>query len=616
MINNAAISRVLRQIAYLIELEGTQNNDFNKNKSNTVFKIRAYRRTADIIENLSSNVEEIYTKWKLKGLTEIPSIGKAIASKMEEYITTGKIEYFEELKKRTSINVEEFYHLEGIGIGPRTVKTLHDRLGIKTLSDLEKAADEGKIHALPGFSYKKEESILRKIQSLKKGRDRYLLGDIYPLVKQIEVRLSNLKGVKKAIPVGSFRRMKETVGDIDYLVSSDTPELVMDYFASMPEVDEVIGKGPSKTFVKLNNGMDADLLVVPKESFGSALQYFTGSKEHDVALRKIAISRGLRLSEWGVYDNTTNKMVAGSNEEEVYDILGLEWIPPEMRENNGEVQLAKKGRTKNSNNPKLPDLINYNDLKGDLQVHSNDTDGMISIRDIALAAKEKFGLEYIAITDHTKNLALAHGIDEVGLLDQVNKISELNDEIKNHSKSSSNKNYGSGSNNNNNSFRILTGAEVNILKDGSLDISNSILDKLDVVGAAIHSNFTQPVEVQTDRLITASKNPSVDIIFHPTGRIINKREGYPVNMEKLIGVAKDTNTILEVDAHYNRLDLKDEYIRMAIQNDMKLAINSDAHHYVHFAFLIFGIGQARRGWAKRSDILNTLSVDKMLNSLK
>jgi DNA polymerase (family X) len=616
MINNAAISRVLRQIAYLIELEGTQNNDFDKNKSNTVFKIRAYRRTADIIENLSSNVEEIYTKWKLKGLTEIPSIGKAIASKMEEYITTGKIEYFEELKKRTSINVEEFYHLEGIGIGPRTVKTLHDRLGIKTLSDLEKAADEGKIHALPGFSYKKEESILRKIQSLKKGRDRYLLGDIYPLVKQIEVRLSNLKGVKKAIPVGSFRRMKETVGDIDYLVSSDTPELVMDYFASMPEVDEVIGKGPSKTFVKLNNGMDADLLVVPKESFGSALQYFTGSKEHDVALRKIAISRGLRLSEWGVYDNTTNKMVAGSNEEEVYDILGLEWIPPEMRENNGEVQLAKKGRTKNSNNPKLPDLINYNDLKGDLQVHSNDTDGMISIRDIALAAKEKFGLEYIAITDHTKNLALAHGIDEVGLLDQVNKISELNDEIKNHSKSSSNKNYGSGSNNNNNSFRILTGAEVNILKDGSLDISNSILDKLDVVGAAIHSNFTQPVEVQTDRLITASKNPSVDIIFHPTGRIINKREGYPVNMEKLIGVAKDTNTILEVDAHYNRLDLKDEYIRMAIQNDMKLAINSDAHHYVHFAFLIFGIGQARRGWAKRSDILNTLSVDKMLNSLK
>jgi DNA polymerase (family 10) len=308
-------------------------------------------------------------------------------------------------------------------------------------------------------------------------------------------------------------------------------------------------------------------------------------------------------------------MVAGSKEEEVYDILGLEWIPPEMRENNGEIKLAKKERTNDSNNLKLPDLINYNDLKGDLQVHSNDTDGMISIRDIALAAKEKFGLEYIAITDHTKNLALTHGLDEAGLLNQANKISELNDEIKNHSKNSNNKND-SGSGSSNASFRILSGAEVNILKDGSLDISNNILDKLDVVGAAIHSNFTQPVEVQTDRLIKASKNPSVDIIFHPTGRIINKREGYPVKIEKLFSVAQDTNTILEVNAHYNRLDLKDEYIRMAIQNDVKLAINSDAHHYVHFAFLIFGIGQARRGWAKRSDILNTLSVDKMLNSLK
>ena len=616
MINNAAISRVLRQIAYLIELEESHDNDTNKNKSNAVFKIRAYRRTADVIENLSSNVEEIYNKWKLKGLTEIPSIGKAIASKMEEYITTGKIEYFEELKKRTSINVDEFYHLEGIGIGPRTVKTLHERLGIKDLSELEKAAKEGKIHILPGFSYKKEESILRKIQSFKKGRGRYLLGDIYPIVKQIEVRLSNLRGVKKAIAVGSFRRMKETVGDIDYLVSSDTPEIVMDYFASMPEVDEVIGKGPSKTFVKLNNGMDADLLVVPKESFGSALQYFTGNKEHGVALRKIAISRGLRLNEWGVYDSNTDGMVAGSKEEEVYDILGLDWIPPEMRENNGEIKLAKKERTNESNNLKLPDLINYNDLKGDLQVHSNDTDGMISIRDIALAAKEKFGLQYIAITDHTKNLALTHGLDEAGLLNQANKISELNDEIKNHSKNSNNKSDSGSSSSSNDRFRILSGAEVNILKDGSLDISNNILDKLDVVGAAIHSNFTQPVEVQTDRLIKASKNPSVDIIFHPTGRIINKREGYPVKIEKLFSVAQDTNTILEVNAHYNRLDLKDEYVRMAIQNDVKLAINSDAHHYVHFAFLIFGIGQARRGWAKRSDILNTLSVDKMLNSLK
>jgi DNA polymerase (family X) len=611
MISNAAISRVLRQIAYLMELEeeAQDNNVAYKNKSNVVFKIRAYRRTADLIENLSSNVEEIYNKWQLNGLTEIPSVGKAIALKIEELLTTGKIEYFEELKKRTSINVEEFYHLEGIGIGPRTVKALHDSLGIKNLSDLEKSATEGKIHGTPGFSQKKEESILKKIQSLKKGRGRYLLGDIYPLVKQIEMRLSSVNGVREAIAVGSFRRMKETVGDIDYLVLSDAPAIVMDYFASMPEVDEVIGKGPSKTFVKLNNGIDADLLVVSKESFGSALQYFTGSKEHSIVLRKIAISKGLRLNEWGVYDKK-NKMVAGSTEEGVYHTLGLDWIPPEMRENNGEIELAKKEKDSSA----LPNLIQYDSLKGDLQVHSKDTDGMMSIQDIALAAKEKFGLEYIAITDHTKSLALAHGLDERRILDQANKILELNDKLKNHFKYNNKKDGSSVSGSNN--FRILSGAEVNIMKDGSLDIPNNILDKLDVVGAAIHSNFAQPIEVQTDRLIKASQNPSVDIIFHPIGRIINKREGYPVNVEKLTNAAKDTGTILEVDAHYNRLDLKDDYIRMAIQNGVKLVIDSDAHHYMHFAFLIFGIGQARRGWAKQSDILNTLPADKILNSLK
>jgi DNA polymerase (family X) len=618
MINNAAISRILRQIAYLIELEEAYNNDkeTDKNKSNTVFKIRAYRRTAEIIENLSSNVEEIYSNWKLKGLTEIPSIGKAIALKIEEYITTGKIGYFEELKKRTSINVEEFYHLEGIGIGPKTVEALHESLGINNLSDLEKAAIEGKIHIVPGFSYKKEESILKKIQTLKKDSGRYLLGDIYPLVKQIEIRLSNIEGVKKAIAVGSFRRMKETVGDIDYLVVSNAPEIIMDYFANMPEVDQVISKGSSKTYVKLNNGMDADLLVVPKESFGSALQYFTGSKEHNVKLRKIAISMDLRLNEWGIYNNNNNKLVAGSKEEEVYDKLGLEWIPPEMRENNGETELARKERRKDGQE-KLPDLVDYNNLRGDLQVHSSDSDGMMSIQDIAEAAKEKFGLEYIAITDHTKGLALAHGLDEVRLLDQANKISELNDKIKNHLNCDIKKEGNSNSTNSiSNNFRILSGAEVNIMKDGSLDIPNNILDKLDVIGAAIHSNFNQSVEVQTDRLIKASQNPHVDIIFHPTGRIINKRDGYPVNMEKLISVATDTGTILEVDAHYNRLDLKDDYIRMAIQSGVKLVIDSDAHHYIHFAFLTFGIGQARRGWAKRSDILNTLSADKMLDSLK
>jgi DNA polymerase (family X) len=334
------------------------------------------------------------------------------------------------------------------------------------------------------------------------------------------------------------------------------------------------------------------------------MQYFTGSKEHGVAMRKIAISKGLRLNEWGVFDKQ-NFRVAGAIEEEVYQVLGLEWIPPEMRENRGEIELAKivkNGMEKEEEKVRLSQLIAYDDLKGDLQVHSNNTDGTMSIEEMALNARDKFGLSYIAISDHTKSLRLTNGLDEKQLLDQANTIAELNDKI--------------NTNNNNKHFRILSSAEVNILKDGSLDISNNVLDKLDIVGAAIHSHFSLPIELQTARLISAAQNPSIDIIFHPTGRIINRREGYPVNISKLIEVANESNTILEIDAHYDRLDLKDEFIRMAVENNVKLVIDSDAHHPLHYAFLIFGIGQARRGWAKKSDILNTLSAKGLLDSLK
>ncbi|HET7345341.1 MAG TPA: DNA polymerase III, partial [Nitrososphaeraceae archaeon] len=305
----------------------------------------------------------------------------------------------------------------------------------------------------------------------------------------------------------------------------------------------------------------------------------------------------LHLSEWGIFDKNQNR-VAGATEEEIYKVLDLAWIPPEMRENTGELELAIKEK-------KLPELIEYGDLKGDLQVHSNSTDGTMSIEDMALAAKEKFGLEYIAIADHTKSLKLTNGLDEKQLLDQAHRIAEINDKMKTQQQEQSN------------TFRILSAAEVNIMKDGSLDIPNNILDKLDVVGAAIHSNFAQPIEGQTYRLVKAAQNPSVDVIFHPTGRLINKREGYQVVIEKLINAAMDTGTILEIDAHYDRLDLKDEHIRKAIiQNKVKLVIDSDAHHPIHFAFLRFGIAQARRGWAKRSDILNTLPVYELLKNLK
>ncbi len=601
MSKNSEVAKIFREIAFIL-----QTADEKISEPNIIFKIRSYNKAADEIQNLSSEIDDIYKKDKLKGLLKIPSIGKAIATKLEEYITTGKIHYYDELKEKLPVDVSQFFGLEGIG--PKTIKTLYSNLGIKNIPDLEKAALEGKIRSIPGFSQKKEELILKKIQFFRKSGGRRLIGEVYPLVRRIEERLSGNTGVKQAVAVGSFRRMKETIGDIDYLVSVISEKdgnNIIDYFVNMPEVKEIIGRGSSKAFVKLNNGIDADLLVVPEESFGAAMQYFTGSKEHGVAMRKIAISEGLRLNEWGVFDKQ-NHRVAGATEEEVYRRLGLEWIPPEMRENRGEIKIAKieKKGIEKEDKVRLSQLIGYEDLKGDLQVHSNYTDGTMSIEEMALNARDRFGLSYIAISDHTKSLRLTNGLDEKQLLNQANTIAEINDKIK------------INNNSKNKHFRILSSAEVNILKDGSLDISNNVLDKLDIVGAAVHSHFSLPIELQTARLISAAQNPSIDIIFHPTGRIINQREGYPVNISKLIEIANESNTILEIDAHYNRLDLKDEFIRMAIENNVKLVIDSDAHHPLHYAFLIFGIGQARRGWAKKSDILNTLSVKELLDSLK
>ena len=601
MSKNSEVAKIFREIAFIL-----QTADEKKSEPNIIFKIRSYNKAADEIQNLSSDIGDIYKKDKLKGLLKIPSIGKAIATKLEEYITTGKIHYYDELKEKLPVDVSQFFGLEGIG--PKTIKTLYSNLGIKNIPDLEKAALEGKIRSIPGFSQKKEELILKKIQFFRKSGGRRLIGEVYPLVRRIEERLSGNTGVKQAVAVGSFRRMKETIGDIDYLVSVISEKdgnNIIDYFVNMPEVKEIIGRGSSKAFVKLNNGIDADLLVVPEESFGAAMQYFTGSKEHGVAMRKIAISEGLRLNEWGVFDKQ-NHRVAGATEEEVYRVLGLEWIPPEMRENRGEIKIAKmeKKGIEKEDKVRLSQLIAYDDLKGDLQVHSNYTDGTMSIEEMALNARDRFGLSYIAISDHTKSLRLTNGLDEKQLLNQANTIAEINDKIK------------INNNSKNKHFRILSSAEVNILKDGSLDISNNVLDKLDIVGAAVHSHFSLPIELQTARLISAAQNPSIDIIFHPTGRIINQREGYPVNISKLIEIANESNTILEIDAHYNRLDLKDEFIRMAIENNVKLVIDSDAHHPLHYAFLIFGIGQARRGWAKKSDILNTLSAKELLDSLK
>ena len=567
----------MRDLGFLTEI--------TEEDPNVQFRARAYYRAADTIASLPENVTDIYDKYGVNGLLELPSVGKAIASKIEEYLKRGKMHHLEELKAKVPIDIDELYGIEGIG--PKTIRMFYDKLHIKNLADLEKAAAEGKLKTLPGFTEKKELDIFKQIEFFKRGKGRLIIGEVYPLVKQIEERLQHIAGVKNAAAAGSIRRMKETIGDIDYLVAASDPERVIDFFVKMPEVQEVLGRGQAKAFVKLASGIDADLLVVPEESWGSALQYFTGSKEHSVQLRKIAISKGLRLNEWGIFKG--DKRIAGTTEEEVYKILGLQWIPPEVRENAGEIELGRQG--------KVPKLVEYGSLKGDLQVHSENSDGTATIEEMARGAKA-FGLDYIAITDHTKSLKLAGGLEEQELLEQADRISQLNDKLREEE------------------FCILSSAEVNIMKDGSLDIPNTVLDKLDIVGAAIHSHFNLPIETQTERLIKAAKNPSVDILFHPTGRLINKRAGYPVDIEKVIEVSKDTNTVLEIDAHYDRLDLKDEYVRMAVRKGVKLVIDSDAHHPIHYSFLTFGVAQARRGWAIQSDILNTLPADKLLKALK
>lgn len=585
---NNEIAKIFREISYLIQIA--------EKDPNTIYKVRAYEKAADVIEKLSLSIEEIYLEDGVQGLKKIPSIGNAISTKIEELIKSNKISYHEELKKKIPIKVSEFSNIAGFG--PKTLKILFASLRITNIAELEKAALEGKISKIKGFSKTKEEKIIKTIQLSRNAKTRYLLGDIYPLIKKIDNRLSHRNNVNRCLVVGSFRRMRETIGDIDILISTDKPEEVIEFFVNMPEVQEIKGKGKTKAFIELGNGIGVDLLVVPEESFGSAAQYFTGNKDHNISLRNLALSMDFHLNEWGLYNKNGTK-IAGSNEQEIYERLQLKYIPPELRENCGEIQYF----TEQSNMPL--DLIDYGDLKGDLHTHSYNTDGTMSISEMAMHARRKFGLDYIAITDHTKSLRLANGLNEEQLLSQIHKIEQLNDTINQDSNDYTVPN-----------FRILSSAEVNILKDGSLDISNNVLDKLDIVGASIHSNFSYTKEIQTNRLINAVKNPSVDIIFHPSGRLINKREGYAVDMEKVIQVASETRTVLEINSSYNRLDLRDEHIRMAVENGVKLAINSDAHHPVHFAYLIFGIGQARRGWAKKIDVINTLKVESLLRSLK
>lgn len=572
--SNSEIAKILREIGEYLEMQGE-----------IFFKVWAYEKAALAIESLAESVEEIYKKGGLKGLEEIPGVGRGIAERIEELIKTGKSKYYEKLKKKAPVNLEELSGVEGLG--PKKILKLYQELGITNLEELKKAAEEGKIAKIEGFGKKTEEKILRGIEFLKKLGGRFVLGFIEPQIKTIAERLKKLKEVHQLVVAGSVRRRKETIGDVDILITSAKPKLVMDFFVKMPDVDHIIAHGETKSVVKLKNGLEIDLRVVAQESYGAALNYFTGSKDHNVALRQLAIDKGYKLNEYGLFKG--EKLIAGRAEEDLYKALGLAYIEPELREMNGEVKAASAN--------KLPELISYGELKGDLQVQTNWTDGNNSIEEMAIAAMVA-GLEYMIVTDHTKRLAMTGGLDEKRIQEQWKEINSLNEKFKSLK------------------FKVLKGTECDILKNGDLDLSNEILERLDVVGVSVHSYFNLSRAEQTKRIIKAMQNPHVDILFHPTGRVLNKRPPYDVDMTEIIKVAKETGTILEVDAYPDRLDLRDEYIRQCVEAGVKMSIDSDAHAVAHFSVLEYGIAQARRGWATKEDIINAWPLEKMIGFLK
>ena len=591
---NQEIAKIFYEIADYLEMEGV------------AFKPYAYQKAAITLETLEEDVEEIYKKGGIKALEEIPGVGESIALKIEEYLKTGRIKGYEKLKKKTPINLEEIIAVEGMG--PKKAKVLYQKLGIRNLKDLEKTARAHKIASLFGFGEKTEKNILEGIAFLKRSKGRFLLGEILPKVKEVYEKFKSLKEVEKIDPAGSVRRMKETIGDVDFLVISKNPEKVMDFFVSLPGVIKIWGKGTTKASIRMKEGFDMDIRVVPDRSYGSALQYFTGSKEHNIATRKIAIDRGFKLSEYGLFGGS--KMIAGADEKEIYQKLGMEWIPPEMRENQGEIEAASER--------KLPKIIGYKDIKGDLHCHSKWDGGANSIEETAEAAM-KMDYQYIGIADHTKFLRIEHGLDEKKLELQKKEIEKLNSKFRIRPQPISN---GLGrpaliqGRWRNSKFRILQGCEANILSDGLIDIKDEALKKLDFVIAGIHSNFKMEKSKMTERIIRAMKNPNVDIISHPTGRILKRRDEYQIDFDKILRVAKETGTILEINSFPERLDLNDQNIRRAKEAGVKMVINTDSHHKDQMRFIEFGIAQARRGWAEKEDIINTQPLEKLLKFFK
>jgi DNA polymerase (family 10) len=582
---NVEIAHLLNQYADLLEIQGAD-----------LFRIRAYRNAARTVESLSQSIVQLLEEGKDLTKLKLPGIGKGMTEHIEEIVKTGTLGALKELRKKLPDTLDELLEVEGLG--PKRTKLFYEKLGISSIGELEKALDSGKVEQLPGFGKKTVEKIRRSIQHIGKGPKRFKLRDADQLVRPLIDHLRAGGDIEKLEVAGSYRRRMETVGDIDILVASDKPEPVMRRFQSYPQVERVLAAGTTRGTVILRAGLQVDLRILPLGSYGAALNYFTGSKAHNIALRTLGVERGLRISEYGIFrvpkgvkpedlEKAEGERIGGANEQDVYRILKLDYVPPELREDRGEIQAAR--------DHKLPELITLEDIRGDLHMHSKWTDGNNSIEEMVRAC-EQLGYQYCAITDHSQAVHVAGGLSAKEIMAQLEEINKLRAKVHN--------------------IKLLAGCEVDILADGSLDFTDDLLDQLDLVVAAVHSKMDMTQSQMTKRVVKALAHPAVRILAHPTGRLINDREPYAIDLEEVFRAAKTFGVAVEINAQPERLDLNDVQIRRARDLGVNLTINTDAHGTDQLRFMSYGIDQARRGWLEKRHVVNTMTWPQIEKWLK
>jgi DNA polymerase (family 10) len=569
-VHNIEIANIFDEIADFLEIE-----DENP------FRIRAYRNAARTVRGLGSDLKDMVAAGE--DLTELPGIGKELAAKIREMLETGTVKALVKLQQRIPQSVTEILKLPNLG--PKRVRILYHDLKIENLQQLAKAAGQGRIRTLEGFGEKIEKAILEAVEARTQKEKRFMIAEAGRYVHSLIDYLKNVPGAKEVVAAGSYRRARETVGDLDILVTARKTSPLMDRFVEYDEVAEVLAKGKTRSSVVLRCGLQVDVRLVAQSSFGAALQYFTGSKDHNIAIRRLGQQRGLKINEYGVF--RFEKRVAGRTEESVYRALDLPLIPPELRENRGEIEAAR--------DKCLPDLVEVKDIKGDLHMHTQMTDGRNSLKEMALAARQR-GFKYIAITEHSDRLKVAGGLDPPRLMQQMEEIDRLNEALK--------------------GITILKGIEVEILEDGSLDLDDTVLARLDLVVGTVHSYFDLPLEKQTERILRAMDHRYFSMLAHPTGRRLNEREPYRVDMARIIHKARDRGCFLELNSNPRRLDLYDIYCVVAKAQGVLVSINSDAHSVNDFDYLAFGVAQARRGWLEKDNVLNTRSLAQLRKLLK